>query len=59
MATATVTLERDGKKDEYSQEHAQNILNSSVNKKVDKKERYKLPSDSKWTFKEGKLEKKK
>ena len=58
MATATVTLERDGKKNEYSQEHAQNILNHLINSTVAKKERYKLPSDSKWTFKEGKLEKK-
>ena len=53
-----VTLTKDGDKQEFSHEHAENILNHPINAKVEKKDKYKLPADSEWSFKDGKLKKK-
>lgn len=41
----------------FSKEHAENILNHAINKKV--KEPWELLKDSEWKFSGGKLEKKK
>lgn len=55
---ATVTLKRGDHKHEFSQEHAQNILNHPIQATIDKDGKYVLPSDSKWEFKKGELKKK-
>ena len=59
MANELVTLKRGSKEFNFSQEHAQNILNHPIQETVEKDEKYKLPSDSKWEFKKGELKKKK
>lgn len=56
---ATVTLKKGDKKHEFSQEHAQNILNHPIQASVKKEDKYVLPSDTKWEFKGGELKKKK
>ena len=55
---ATVTLKRGEDTREYSQEHAQNILNHPIQATIDKDMKYVLPSDSKWVFKGGELKRK-
>lgn len=54
---ATVTLKKGGKELTFSPEHAQNILNSSVNAAVKGDGKYTL-ADSAWEMKDGKLSKK-
>lgn len=58
MTNEIITLDRGGKKFDFSHEHAQGILNHSIQEKVEKDMKYKLPSDSKWEFKKGELKKK-
>ncbi len=52
-----VELAKGTNKQEFSVEHAQNILNHPINKKV--KEAWKLPKDSDWKMDKEKLVKKK
>lgn len=51
-----VKLIRGEEKKDFSKEHAQNILNHPVNKKI--KPSWKLPKDSEWKLIEGELKKK-
>ena len=51
-----VKLIRDKESKIYSREHAQNILNHPVNKKISPS--WKLPKDSEWKLTDGELKKK-
>ena len=58
MTNEIVTLDRDGKKFDFSHEHAQKILNHSIQGMVNKEMKYKIPLGSDWEFKKGELKKK-
>ncbi len=51
-----VELIKDKEKGSFSKEHAQNILNHPINKKISPS--WKLPKDSEWKFFDGELKKK-
>ncbi|MGR3177517.1 MAG: hypothetical protein ACUZ8E_05635 [Candidatus Anammoxibacter sp.] len=51
-----VKLIRGKEEGEFSEQHAQNILNHPANKKISPS--WKLPKDSDWKFTDGELKKK-
>lgn len=51
-----VILVKGEDKGEFSKEHAQNILNHPINKKISPS--WKLPKDSEWKLIDGELKKK-
>jgi len=53
-----IKLLRGKEEREYSLEHAQNILNHPMNAKVEDDVKFKLPKDSLYEIKDGKLVKK-
>jgi len=56
---ANVTLKKGDSEHEFSQEHAENILNHPINAKVKKEDKFELPKGSEWKMEDSKLVKKK